>query len=100
MGSIAGKVSDFLIITSDNPRTEDPASIINMIECGVKETDNKNYLKIPDRTNAIEEALNTAAQNDIVIIAGKGHEDYQEFNGYRIYFSDQKIVKDWALKRK
>jgi UDP-N-acetylmuramoyl-L-alanyl-D-glutamate--2,6-diaminopimelate ligase len=71
-----------------------------MIEDGVKEGGNKNYSKIPDRTNAIEAALNTAAKNDIVIIAGKGHEDYQEFNGYRIYFSDQKIVKDWALKQK
>jgi UDP-N-acetylmuramoyl-L-alanyl-D-glutamate--2,6-diaminopimelate ligase len=100
MGRIAGKVSDLLIITSDNPRTEDPLSIIGMIEDGVKEGGNKNYSKIPDRTNAIEAALNTAAKNDIVIIAGKGHEDYQEFNGYRIYFSDQKIVKDWALKQK
>ncbi|MHB1252721.1 MAG: UDP-N-acetylmuramoyl-L-alanyl-D-glutamate--2,6-diaminopimelate ligase [Candidatus Humimicrobiaceae bacterium] len=100
MGNIAGKVSDFLIITSDNPRTEDPLSIISMIEDGVKESGNKNYLKIADRANAIEEALNTAIKNDIVIIAGKGHEDYQEFNGTRIYFSDQKIVKDWALKLK
>jgi UDP-N-acetylmuramoyl-L-alanyl-D-glutamate--2,6-diaminopimelate ligase len=99
MGSIAGKMSDLIIITSDNPRTEDPVSIIDMIECGVKETGNKNYLKISARKIAIEEALNTAAPNDIVIIAGKGHEDYQEFNGYRVYFSDQKIVKDWALKR-
>jgi len=100
MGTIAGKFSDFLIITSDNPRTEVPLSIIGMIEDGVKVSGNNNYLKISDRTNAIEEALNSAVKNDIVIIAGKGHEDYQEFDGYRIYFSDQKIVKDWALKRK
>jgi len=100
MGSIAGKVSDFIIITSDNPRTEDPESIISMIESGVKESGNKNYLKIPDRTVAIEKALNTADKDDIVIIAGKGHEDYQEFNGYRIYFSDQKIVRKWVLKSK
>jgi len=99
MGSIAGKESDFLIITSDNPRTEEPLSIISMIEDGVKESGNKNYLKMEDRASAIEKALNTAAKNDIVIIAGKGHEDYQEFNGRRIYFSDQKIVKDWALRR-
>ena len=99
MGSIAGKESDFLIITSDNPRTEDPLSIISMIENGVKKSGNKNYLKMEDRASAIEKALNTAVKNDIVIIAGKGHEDYQEFNGRRIYFSDQKIVKDWALRR-
>jgi len=98
MGSIAGKVSDFIVITSDNPRTEDPEFIISMIESGVKESGNKNYLKIPDRTAAIEEGLNSANKDDVVIIAGKGHEDYQEFNGYRIYFSDQKIVKDWVLK--
>ena len=100
MGNIAGKVSDFLIITSDNPRTEDPLSIISMIEDGVKESGNKNYLKMPDRADAIRKALNAASKNDIVIIAGKGHEDYQEFNGTRIYFSDQKIVKDWISKQK
>ena len=100
MGNIAGEISDFLIITSDNPRTEDPLFIINMIEDGVKESGNSNYLKIVDRADAIDEALNTASKNDIVIIAGKGHEDYQEFNGFRIYFSDRKIVKNWVLKRK
>jgi len=99
MGSIAGKKSDFMIITSDNPRTEDPSSIISMIEDGVKESGNNNYLKMEDRASAIEKALNAAVKNDIVLIAGKGHEDYQEFNGHRIYFSDQKIVKDWALRR-
>jgi len=96
MGSIAGKISDVVIITSDNPRTEDPLSIIEMIEDGVKESGNKNYKKITDRATAINEALNMAHKNDIVIIAGKGHEDYQEFNDKRIYFSDQKVVRDWA----
>jgi UDP-N-acetylmuramoyl-L-alanyl-D-glutamate--2,6-diaminopimelate ligase len=96
MGSIAGKISDVVIITSDNPRTEDPLSIIEMIEDGVRESGNKNYKKITDRATAINEALNMAHKNDIVIIAGKGHEDYQEFNDKRIYFSDQKVVRDWA----
>jgi len=96
MGSIAGKISDAVIITSDNPRTEDPLSIIEMIEDGVKESGNKNYKKITDRATAINEALSMAHKNDIVIIAGKGHEDYQEFNNKKIYFSDQKAVKDWA----
>lgn len=100
MGSIAGKISDLIFITSDNPRTEDPLSIIEMVEEGVKDSGNKNYIKIVDRAKAISEALNAAGKNDIVIIAGKGHEDYQEFNGYRIFFSDQKIAKDWAMRRK
>ena len=100
MGCITGKLSDYIIITSDNPRTEDPEEIISMIESGVKESGHKDYLKITDRESAIKKALNTAVKNDIVIIAGKGHEDYQEFNGSRIYFSDQKIVKEWALKQK
>ncbi|MCE5330009.1 UDP-N-acetylmuramoyl-L-alanyl-D-glutamate--2,6-diaminopimelate ligase, partial [bacterium] len=100
MGNIAGNISDYIFITSDNPRTEEPVSIIEMIEEGLADTGNKNYKKISDREKAITEALNMAQKNDIVVIAGKGHEDYQEFNGYRIYFSDQKIVRDWASGRK
>jgi len=95
MGKIAGDISDFVIITSDNPRTEDPQSIIEMIEEGLKESGNKNYLKIVDRETAINNALNMANKDDIVIIAGKGHENYQEFKDKRIYFSDQQVVKNW-----
>ncbi|MCL5069374.1 MAG: UDP-N-acetylmuramoyl-L-alanyl-D-glutamate--2,6-diaminopimelate ligase [Actinobacteria bacterium] len=96
MGNIAGSLSDYVFITSDNPRTEDPLSIMDMIEEGLTDSGSKSYKKIADRKQAIIEALNMAQKNDIVVIAGKGHEDYQEFNGYRIYFSDQKIVRDWA----
>lgn len=96
MGSIAGKIADLVFITSDNPRTENPETILSMIEKGVQETENKNYFKIPDRKKAIIEALQSAGKGDIVIIAGKGHEDYQEFSDYRIHFSDQEIVKEWA----
>ncbi|MCL4386487.1 MAG: UDP-N-acetylmuramoyl-L-alanyl-D-glutamate--2,6-diaminopimelate ligase [Cyanobacteria bacterium] len=100
MGNIAGMASGFVIITSDNPRTEDPQSIIEMIEEGIKESGNRNYKKITDRKEAINEALNMAKTGDIIVIAGKGHEDYQEFNGLKIYFSDQKVVRDWISKTK
>lgn len=100
MGDIAGNISDYVFITSDNPRTEDPDSIMEMIEAGMTVGKcNKSYKKIPDRKKAIIEALDMAHKKDIVVIAGKGHEDYQEFNGYRIHFSDQKIVRDWASAR-
>jgi len=99
MGKIAGDISDYIFITSDNPRSEEPESIIKMIEEGVMETGNRNYIKIPDRRKAILEALETAQKDDIVIIAGKGHEDYQEFSGHRIHFSDQEVVREWNKKR-
>ncbi|MDD3519836.1 MAG: UDP-N-acetylmuramoyl-L-alanyl-D-glutamate--2,6-diaminopimelate ligase [Actinomycetota bacterium] len=99
MGKIAGEISDYIFITSDNPRSEEPESIIAMIEEGVRDTGNINYLKLPDREKAIINALKMAKKNDIVVIAGKGHEDYQEFSGYRIHFSDQEIVKQWNMDR-
>ncbi|MBC7332937.1 MAG: UDP-N-acetylmuramoyl-L-alanyl-D-glutamate--2,6-diaminopimelate ligase [Actinobacteria bacterium] len=96
MGSISATLADFTIITSDNPRSEDPESIMEMIEKGVIETKSKNYIKEPDREKAIITALDMAKKGDIVLIAGKGHEDYQEFKDFRIPFSDQEIVKKWA----
>ncbi|MCG9479357.1 MAG: UDP-N-acetylmuramoyl-L-alanyl-D-glutamate--2,6-diaminopimelate ligase [Actinomycetia bacterium] len=92
MGAAAGKYSDISIITSDNPRSEDPMAIIAMIEKGF--TGSNDYLVIPDRKEAIGEALHLAKTDDIVLIAGKGHEDYQEFADYRIHFSDQEIVRN------
>lgn len=100
MGKIAGDISDYIIITSDNPRSEEPQSIIEMIEEGVREAGNTCYLKISDRKKAILNALETARKDDIVIIAGKGHEDYQEFLGKRIHFSDQEIVKEWNSRNR
>ena len=99
MGEIAGKMSDYIFITSDNPRTEDPLSIISMIEEGVRKYNTGRYNKIEDRKTAIDEALNFAGRDDIVLIAGKGHENYQEFNGFRIDFSDQETVRKWAKKQ-
>lgn len=92
MGRIGGKNSDVVIITSDNPRTEDPNLIIDMIELGVKEV-NSNYYKIENRKEAIKKAIKIAKKDDIIIIAGKGHEDYQIIGKKKYPFSDIEIIK-------
>ena len=92
MGKVAGEISDYLIITSDNPRTEDPVKIIDMVEMGVKETPAK-YIKITNRKEAIAYAIEKAESGDIVIIAGKGHEDYQIIGKTKYPFSDFEIAK-------
>ncbi len=99
MGRISGKYADFTILTSDNPRTEDPDSIIRMIEEGLIESESKEYIKEVDRKKAIFMALEMASKNDVIIIAGKGHEDYQEFKDYRIPFSDRYVAEEWLFKK-
>lgn len=98
MGEIAGKLADFSIITSDNPRTEKPEDIIKDIEKGIKKT-TKNYKIIVDRKEAIKEAINMAHKRDMVIIAGKGHEMYQEIDGKKYPFDEKKIIKE-TIKQK
>ncbi len=89
MGKAAGHFSDYSIITSDNPRDEEPASIASEIEKGIKQVvGSGQYALILDRKKAIEQAINMAEKGDIVIIAGKGHENYQLFKGRRIHFDD------------
>lgn len=97
MGEIAGKNSDFAIVTSDNPRTEDPDSIIDMIEVGIKEV-TKDYIRITDRKLAIQKALDMAKEKDIVVIAGKGHETYQDVMGVKHHFDDREIVIEYMDK--
>lgn len=92
MAEIAGKLSDFAIITSDNPRTENPASILDDVEVGMVPT-KCPYHKIVDRRDAINEAIRMAKKDDVVIIAGKGHEDYQIFADKTIHFDDVEEVK-------
>ncbi len=99
MGSISGKYADLTILTSDNPRTEEPDSIIRMIEEGLIGSDSKEYIKETDRKKAIFMALEKADTDDIIIIAGKGHEDYQEFRDHRIPFSDRDVAKEWLFKK-
>lgn len=96
MGEIATHLSDVVIITSDNPRSEDPLKIIRQIESG---TVKKNYLIVPDRKDAIEKSIDMACAGDIVLIAGKGHEDYQEIKGVRYKFSDRQVAKS-AIEKK
>ena len=93
MGEISGRIADFTIITSDNPRTEDPNKIVEQIEEGMKKTNGK-YEVIVDRTEAIKEAIKMATKRDIVILAGKGHEPYQEINGEKHPFDERVIVRD------
>ena len=92
MGEISGRVADFTIITSDNPRTEDPEKITSQIEEGIKKTKGK-YIVIVDRTEAIKEAIKMAGAKDCIVLAGKGHEPYQEINGVKHPFDERIIVK-------
>jgi UDP-N-acetylmuramoyl-L-alanyl-D-glutamate--2,6-diaminopimelate ligase len=93
MGEVAGNHSDLVIITSDNPRTEDPLKIIGEIEIGIKETDCP-YLVNSDRREAIHRAISKAKANDVVIIAGKGHETYQIIGSDKFHFDDREIAKE------
>ncbi|MFT3793387.1 UDP-N-acetylmuramoyl-L-alanyl-D-glutamate--2,6-diaminopimelate ligase [Flavobacterium sp.] len=94
MANIGSTMSDKLIITSDNPRTEDPQVIIAEMEAGVEPQNYKKTISIVDRKQAIKTACQLANPNDIILIAGKGHETYQEINGVRHDFDDMKIVKE------
>jgi len=93
MGEISGRIADFSIITSDNPRTEDPEKIVSQIEEGIKKTKGK-YTVIVDRVEAIKEAIKMADKRDIIVLAGKGHEPYQEINGVKYPFDERIIVND------
>lgn len=94
MANIASTLSDKAILTSDNPRTENPEAIIEDMEKGVEPQNYKKTLAILDRKQAIKTACQLAQPNDIILIAGKGHETYQEINGVRHDFDDMKIVKE------
>ena len=93
MREIAGRIADFTILTSDNPRTENPEMIIDDIEKGISKTKGK-YDRVTDRKEAIEKALKMAGKKDIVILAGKGHEPYQEIDKVKYPFDERIIVKE------
>lgn len=94
MGNIATRLSDLAIITSDNPRDENPDEIIQEIERGIEPQNTNKYLSITDRKQAIRTAIKMATPKDIILIAGKGHENYQEINGKHFPFDDMKIAKE------
>lgn len=97
MGETAGRYADFSIITSDNPRTEDPASIVADLEAGIKPTGG-DYICIVDRREAIEYAIMNARPGDVIILAGKGHETYQIFKDKTIHFDERDVVRE-ALEK-
>jgi UDP-N-acetylmuramyl tripeptide synthase len=99
MGKAAAEGSDIVIITSDNPRSEDPEQIISDAEEGLKAT-GKPYFKIPDRREAIFFAISQAKAGDIVVLAGKGHENYQILKDKTIHFDDKEVAKEALETRK
>ena len=98
MGAAAVQLSDHVIVTSDNPRSEDPEKIALDIEVGIHRTGKKNYEVILDREKAIGEILKRAKKGDVVLIAGKGHEDYQIFKDKTIHFDDRETARRFLSK--
>lgn len=92
MGETAGTYADFTIITTDNPRFEPPQDIIADIECGIRRTDGR-YIIIDDRQEAVGCAVRMREPGDVILIAGKGHETYQEIQGVRYPMDDRELVR-------
>ena len=97
MAAVAVKLSDRVILTSDNPRNEDPDEIIRQMKAGVPEADQGKVLSITNRREAIRTAVALAKRGDIILLAGKGHENYQEINGVKNHFDDKEVLSE-ALK--
>jgi UDP-N-acetylmuramoyl-L-alanyl-D-glutamate--2,6-diaminopimelate ligase len=93
MGEAAGSMSDLVVLTSDNPRSEDPLAIIDDALPGLQKTGARHHLE-PDRRKAIELAIGEARANDIVLIAGKGHEDYQVIGAQKLHFDDREVARE------
>jgi UDP-N-acetylmuramoyl-L-alanyl-D-glutamate--2,6-diaminopimelate ligase len=98
MARESARLRDRVILTSDNPRFEEPEDIINDMFAGLTEEDIKKTLKITDRKEAIRTACMLAQTEDVVLIAGKGHEDYQEIKGVKHHFDDREIVQEIIKK--
>ena len=90
MGEVSGRCADFTIITSDNPRYENPEAIMDDIEKGIRKTSGK-YIRIKDRKEAVREAIRRGRRGDVIVLAGKGHEDYQEICGKK-YPMDERVL--------
>jgi len=94
MAAAACEHSDRVIFTSDNPRSEDPLEILKQMEAGVSVTARKKYITIADRREAIKTAVSLAVKEDIILVAGKGHEKYQDIKGVKYDFDDKKILNE------
>ncbi|MCA1757835.1 MAG: UDP-N-acetylmuramoyl-L-alanyl-D-glutamate--2,6-diaminopimelate ligase [Bacteroidales bacterium] len=97
MAAIAGSMSDIVVLTSDNPRSEDPEKIIDEMMKGVEPGMKTRVLRVTSRADAIKTAVLLAAGNDIIVIAGKGHETYQEVKGVRSHFDDREVLREIFL---
>lgn len=93
MGEISSKLADFTVVTSDNPRNEEPQAIIDDIVTGVKKADGQ-YITIIDRADAIRYVIENAKEGDVIVLAGKGHEDYQEIKGKKYHMDERELVSD------
>jgi UDP-N-acetylmuramoyl-L-alanyl-D-glutamate--2,6-diaminopimelate ligase len=100
MGRIAASLADVAILTSDNPRSEDPEQILDMMMEGIEDRIRIRVYRIADRKEAIRMAVRTARQGDTILIAGKGHETYQEIKGVKYPFDDKKVVHDALFEDK
>ncbi len=97
MAKVAVNYSDSVILTSDNPRSENPEDILDDMEKGIEKTDSLKILRISDRKSAIKTAISLANQADVILVAGKGHETYQEINGIKHPFDDKQILQEFLL---
>ena len=97
MGETSGRLSDLSVITEDNSRFEDVMDIIEDIKTGIHKTDGK-YVVVPNRKDAIRYCMQNAEDGDIIVLAGKGHEDYQEIKGHK-YPMDERVLIDEILER-
>ena len=93
MGEVSGNYADFTIITSDNPRFEEPEAILEDIETGISKTSGK-YIKIIDRKEAIAYAIHHGQPGDVIVLAGKGHEDYQEICGVKHPMDERVLIQE------
>ncbi len=100
MGGIAERLADLLVITSDNPRTEDPQQIITDVISGIQRFDSARMIVDADRQAAIHQAIDLAQPNDIIVVAGKGHEDYQILGDRTIHFDDREVVQDYVKQKR
>jgi UDP-N-acetylmuramoyl-L-alanyl-D-glutamate--2,6-diaminopimelate ligase len=92
MAAIAAELSDKVILTSDNPRTEDPEAILDDMQAGINVVQRRKTLRITNRAEAIRTAFMMAASGDVILVAGKGHEKYQEINGVKHHFDDKEVL--------
>ena len=93
MGEVSSRLADLTVVTSDNPRDEEPMDIINDILQGVHKADGE-YVTIPDRKEAIRYCMENAKDGDIIVLAGKGHEDYQEIKGVKHHMDERELIAD------